>query len=87
MRLDRFVAQRLRVKKQAGQALVDAGRVSVNGRVERNGAFQVFLGNGVVCDEVLLRRGDDGNGETVGASLLLLEPQMRWRRRRGELRC
>jgi len=57
MRLERFVAcfGGLGVDKASARALVAAGHVSVNGAVVVDPGWQVFLGNGIVCDRVQIR--------------------------------
>ena len=68
MRLERFVALHLNTvaqekghgatttdpppSKGRARALIAAGEVQVNGRTVLTPGFQVFLGNGVVCDQV-----------------------------------
>ena len=61
MRLERFVAAHLNTQRDASKpppnkgrarALIAAGAVRVNGREVIVPGFQVFLGNGVVCDQV-----------------------------------
>ena len=57
MRLERFIAcfGGAGLNKGHAQALIANGEVTVNGEVVRTPGFQVFMGNGVVSDRVVIR--------------------------------
>ena len=57
MRLERFVAcfGGLGVDKAGARTLIAAGHISVNSAVVVDPGWQVFMGNGIVCDRVQIR--------------------------------